>query len=175
MTDGFITYEQLTDGNQIIADSSMLHWYPELNIGSPIRIQFYTPDGITERTFKLAAIGNFSSGFAPANLILPESVLEDICPYDLTERLEITVNSEKKEQAYEQLQAMADSSEYLVTDNYEDRLKTWESTMALMSLAGYAFFDHFGKCRYHEPDQYYDQQYLYEKTGTWNDAGNRNV
>lgn len=117
----------------------MLHWYPELNIGSPIRIQFYTPDGMTERTFKLAAIGNFSSGFAPANLILPESVLEDICPYDLTERLEITVNSEKKEQAYEQLQAMADSSEYLVTDNYEDRLKTWESTMALMSLAGYAF------------------------------------
>lgn len=139
LTDGFITYEQLTDGNQIIADSLMLHWYPELNIGSPIRIQFYTPDGITERTFKLAAIGNFSSGFAPANLILPESVLEDICPYDLTERLEITVNSEKKEQAYEQLQAMADSSEYLVTDNYEDRLKTWESTMALMSLAGYAF------------------------------------
>lgn len=57
LTDGFITYEQLTDGNQIIADSSMLHWYPELNIGSPIRIQFYTPDGITERTFKLAAIG----------------------------------------------------------------------------------------------------------------------
>lgn len=57
MTDGFITYEQLTDGNQIIADSSMLHWYPKLNIGSPIRIQFYTPDGITERTFRLAAIG----------------------------------------------------------------------------------------------------------------------
>lgn len=139
LTEGAVTYEELEEGSAIVADESYLHWYPDLKIDDPIRISFRTGDGMIERTFRLAAFGDFSSGLSSASLILPTPVLENICPYNITETCEITVAPDQKDAAYQALQALADTSDYLSTSNYEERVSQWESATALMSLAGYVF------------------------------------
>lgn len=139
LTEGAVTYEELEEGTAIVADKNYLHWYPELKIGDPIRISFRTADGMAERTFRLAAFGDFPMGLSSASLILPTSVLESICPYNITETCEITVDPDEKDTAYDALQDLADTSAYLTTSSYEESLSQWESATALMGLAGYAF------------------------------------
>ena len=60
-------------------------------------------------------------------------------PNNLNYTLEITVNDQKKNSAYQELQALADNSEYLVTGSYEEQLQEWEKNMRLMSVLCYAF------------------------------------
>ena len=139
LTDGHITYKELEKGDQIVMDTALLHWYPDLKIGDPIRISFDTADGPVEKTFRLAAMAEFSRGLASGRFILPTSVLEDICPYNLTDTCEITVDPDSKDDAYAALQAMADLNPYLSTNSYEECLSSWESSMAIISFAGYAF------------------------------------
>ena len=45
----------------------------------------------------------------------------------------------KMNSAYQELQALADNSEYLVTGSYEEQLQEWEKNMRLMSVLCYAF------------------------------------
>ena len=139
LTDGHITYAELEKGDQIVMDNTLLHWYPDLKIGDPIRISFDTAYGTVEKTFRLAAMAEFPRGFASGRFILPTSVLADICPYNITDTCEITVEPDSKEDAYTALQALADSNPYLSTNSYEECLSAWESSMAIISLAGYAF------------------------------------
>ena len=47
-------------------------------------------------------------------------VLEDICPYNLTDTCEITVDPDSKDDAYAALQAMADLNPYLSTNSSEE-------------------------------------------------------
>ena len=49
------------------------------------------------------------------------------------------MNDQKKNSAYQELQALADNSEYLVTGSYEEQLQEWEKNMRLMSVLCYAF------------------------------------
>ena len=66
-------------------------------------------------------------------------MLAEICPYDLTNTCEITVDAAQKETAYETLQSLADTDERFVSDTYEDFVAQWESVTSFISLAGYAF------------------------------------
>ena len=111
------------------------YWHPESRLGDPVRILFDTPDGPVERTFELAGICHYSSGFTDSEFILPESVLSEICPYDLTNTCEITVDAAQKETAYETLQSLADTDGRFVSDTYEDFVAQWESVTSFISLA----------------------------------------
>ena len=96
-------------------------------------------------------------------------------PNNLNYTLEITVNDQKKNSAYQELQALADNSEYLVTGSYEEQLQKWEKNMRLMSVLCYAFLIILGGIGNHESCEHYDEQYLHKKAGAWNDTGDRNV
>ncbi len=139
ITQGDVSYEDLLSGDKLLVNWTFQYWHPESRLGDPVRILFDTPDGPVERTFELAGICHYSSGFTDSEFILPESVLSEICPYDLTNTCEITVDAAQKETAYETLQSLADTDERFVSDTYEDFVAQWESVTSFISLAGYAF------------------------------------
>lgn len=96
-------------------------------------------DDQVEKTFEIGAIGDYYASLGGSSFYLPQSVLEKMNPNNLNYTLEITVNDQKKNSAYQELQALADNSEYLVTGSYEEQLQEWEKNMRLMSVLCYAF------------------------------------
>ena len=86
-------------------------------------------------------------------------------PNNLNYTLEITVNDQKKNSAYQELQALADNSEYLVTGSYEEQLQKWEKNMRLMSVC-VMHSDYSGWNWNHESCEHYDEQYLLQEGGS---------
>lgn len=137
--DGDFIWEDLLSGDQIVAKWSFAVFYPETEVGDPIRICFDTPDGPVEKTFTLVGICRYSEGFSGSLFVLPQEVMEQICPYNLTDTCDITVNPAHKDAAYAEIQELADFSELFILDTYEEFLDTWDGTMSFISFAGYAF------------------------------------
>ena len=112
---------------------------PELKVGDSLKMVLNMGDDQVEKTFEIGAIGDYYESLGGSSFYLPQSVLEKMNPNNLNYTLEITVNDQKKNSAYQELQALADNSEYLVTGSYEEQLQKWEKNMRLMSVLCYAF------------------------------------
>ena len=136
---GHVTYEELEKGDKILMSANMLYWFPELKVGDSLKMVLNMGDDQVEKTFEIGAIGDYYESLGGSSFYLPQSVLEKMNPNNLNYTLEITVNDQKKNSAYQELQALADNSEYLVTGSYEEQLQKWEKNMRLMSVLCYAF------------------------------------
>ena len=132
-------YEELEKGDKILMSANMLYWFPELKVGDSLKMVLNMGDDQVEKTFEIGAIGDYYESLGGSSFYLPQSVLEKMNPNNLNYTLEITVNDQKKNSAYQELQALADNSEYLVTGSYEEQLQKWEKNMRLMSVLCYAF------------------------------------
>ena len=136
---GHVTYEELEKGDKILMSANMLYWFPELKVGDSLKMVLNMGDDKVEKTFEIGAIGDYYASLGGSSFYLPQSVLEKMNPNNLNYTLEITVNDQKKNSAYQELQALADNSEYLVTGSYEEQLQEWEKNMRLTSVLCYAF------------------------------------
>lgn len=136
---GHVTYEELEKGDKILMSANMLYWFPELKVGDSLKMVLNMGDDQVEKTFEIGAIGDYYASLGGSSFYLPQSVLEKMNPNNLNYILEITVNDQKKNSAYQELQALADNSEYLVTGSYEEKLQEWEKNMRLTSVLCYAF------------------------------------
>ena len=136
---GHVTYEELEKGDKILMSANMLYWFPELKVGDSLKMVLNMGDDQVEKTFEIGAIGDYYASLGGSSFYLPQSVLEKMNPNNLNYILEITVNDQKKNSAYQELQALADNSEYLVTGSYEEQLQEWEKNMRLTSVLCYAF------------------------------------
>lgn len=137
--EGDFSYEDLISGDKIVANRTLQVWYPDCHIGDSIRIVFDTGEGSFEKTFKLVGFCRFSPGFVGTQFALPQSVLSELCPGNLTKTCEITVDPARKDTAYDALQELADSSSFFEADNYEHYLAQWESVTSVIRVAGYTF------------------------------------
>ncbi len=137
--EGKVTYEELEAGKKVIMSKNMLRWFPELKIGDSVRMILSNGDETVEREFEIAAIADYSHGFVFGDFVVPTSVFEGLNQNNLNYYCEITVNEKEKKEAYKALEAIAGTSEYLETNSYEGQLKTWDSSMELISICCYAF------------------------------------
>ena len=137
--EGDFSYEDLLSGDEIVANRTLQVWYPDCRIGDPIRIVFYTGEYSFEKTFELAGFCRFSPGFVGTQFALPQSVLSELCPGNLTKTCEITVDPARKDTAYGALQELADSNPLFEAENYEYYLAQWESVTSVIRVAGYTF------------------------------------
>lgn len=137
--DGNVTYEELQKGDKIIVDKIFLYWFPDVKTGDQIRMILYNGEAELEKTFEVAAIGEYSQSLSGADFMAAESVLDDLSDYNLIYRYDITVEQEKKEDAYQQLGTLADASGLMEFKSYEDYVSRWESSVQLISVGAYAF------------------------------------
>lgn len=137
--DGNVTYKELQEGNKIIVDKTFLHWFPEVRVGDRIHMILYNGEEELEKSFEVAAIGEYSLAMSGVDFLTAESVLDELSDYNLNYWCEVTVEEEKKEEAYEQLEALADVSGVMETKSYEDSVGQWETSVQFISVAAYAF------------------------------------
>lgn len=135
--DGNITYEELKKGDKVVMNDVILHWAPELKVGDSVQMELEVGDDRISRTFEIAAMGKYGSGFSGMDFILPKSVLQEISPYNLNFICEIEVQEEQKETAYPMLQSLADSTGYMRTESFEGILDEWERSMDMISVVSY--------------------------------------
>lgn len=139
ITDGNVSYEELQKGNKIIADKTFLYWFPDVKVGDQIRMSLYNGEEIVEKTFEVAAIGAYSHAFAETDFLLPASVLDELSDYNLNYYYEVTVEKAHKEEAYQQLEMLADATGRMEWNSYEAYERQWEGSVNFMSAAAYAF------------------------------------
>ena len=146
--EGHATYEELKSGDQILMSQNMMRWFPELHLGSRVKMTLPVGNKTVERTFQVAAIGDYPSAISWANFLLPSSVVEEIAAeagesVNLNDACEIRVDSSlsgsEREETYAALAGLAKTSEYLETDSFEQHLGNWETTMMIFGVIGYAF------------------------------------
>ena len=146
--EGHVTYEELKSGDQILMSQNMMRWFPELHLGSRVKMTLPVGNKTVERTFRVAAIGDYPSAISWANFLLPSSVVEEIAAeagesVNLNDACEIRVDSSlsgsEREETYAALAGLAKTSEYLETDSFEQHLGNWETTMMIFGVIGYAF------------------------------------
>ena len=146
--EGHVTYEELKSGDQILMSQNMMRWFPELHLGSRVKMTLPVGNKTVERTFQVAAIGDYPSAISWANFLLPSSVVEEIAAeagesVNLNDACEIRVDSSlsgsEREETYAALAGLAKTSEYLETDSFEQHLGNWETTMMIFGVIGYAF------------------------------------
>ena len=92
-----------------------------------------------EKTFEIAAVGDYPSGISSGNFLLPQEAFAQFTPANLSQTLVITVDKDQKEAAFQTLDTLAQTSPYLATDTYDAHLETWKSGTGIMAFLGYAF------------------------------------
>ena len=140
---GQITYGELQEGDKILMSSDMLRWFPELKQGDAVRMELDTPAGTVEKTFEIAAVGDYSNAISWANFLLPASVLDELTDANLNDTcviwLEKGLNKEERQEALTALENLAKGDPYLASDSYEKHLENWETATTIMMVLGYAF------------------------------------
>ena len=141
--EGAVTWEELEEGEKILVSDHMLRWFPELKLGDAVRMELETPEGTVERTFEIAAVGEYPSAISWSNFLLPDSVLAKITGADISDicviRLEEGIGQTGRQEAYTNLENLAKTSVYLTTDSFEKHVETWETAVTVMTVLGYAF------------------------------------
>ena len=121
----------------------MLHWFPELKAGDSVRLELETPEGAVEKTFEIAAVGEYASAVSWANFLLPDSVLEEFTDANLNDTcviwLEEGLSAAGRQEVFTELETLAKESPYLATDSYEKHLENWETATTVMTVLGYVF------------------------------------
>ncbi len=137
---GQVTYEELKAGNKIVLSKIFLRWFPNVKIGDYITMTLYNGEEEIQKTFEIAAVGDYSYAFTGgSSFVLPSSVIEDICYNNMVYSYEITVNKEEISEAGTQLQSIVDNQKMLKMNSYEAMVAEWENAMDVMSKMGYAF------------------------------------
>lgn len=144
LIEGDVTYEELEKGDKIIMSEDVSYWFPELNVGDELDMSLITDKGEIEETFEIAGIAELPSGILSSRFLLPSSVLEQYSSANLNDTCVITVDHDKKQEVFQQLDALAATSPYLKTDSYDIHLNTWRSAMQILSLLGYTFLGILG-------------------------------
>lgn len=140
---GQITYGELQEGDKILMSSDMLRWFPELKQGDAVRMELDTPAGTVEKTFEIAAVGDYSNAISWANFLLPASLLDELTDANLNDTcviwLEKGLDKEERQEALTALENLAKGDPYLASDSYEKHLENWETATTIMMVLGYAF------------------------------------
>lgn len=140
---GHVTYEEMLAGDKILISDHMLRWFPEIRQGDQVRMELETPEGPVEKTFEIAAVGDYPSSVSWANFLLPASVLGEITDANLNDScviwLEKGMSKAQRQETITALEDLAKEDPYLVTDSYEKHLENWETATKIMTVLGYAF------------------------------------
>lgn len=139
--EGDVTYKELLKGDKIILRDIVTYFNKEIKVGDEISIQMECGDEIKTRTFEVAAFATYPNSIVGGNsAILPQSVVEEINPKNnLRYYCEVKVKENMKEKVYPMLQTLADDTEMMATDSYEDELSDWQTGMQLVNMMCYVF------------------------------------
>lgn len=73
ITEGEVTYEELKEGDKVVVDETLLHWFPQLELGQVLEVELYDGGHTQKKQFTIAAFGKYPYGFCNSSYLLMAS------------------------------------------------------------------------------------------------------
>lgn len=133
------TYEQLAEGDYLIANGYLLRNYPDLPIGKPIDITIFDGDQTYTKKMTIIAAADLPEKIGhSSSLIASKKTIQALSDHNLTKSVDIKVDKKHWSEIERQLEAMVKGNEFFRLESYQSILKTWESATMITVGAGYS-------------------------------------
>ncbi|MBP3609785.1 MAG: ABC transporter permease [Lachnospiraceae bacterium] len=145
ITKGSVTYEELCTGNKVIADTDLLYWYPEIELGDRFHITLEDGDETKELEVEIAAFGDYSFGFTNYNyLLMAKEAVDSLGSHNLTYSYHIFAKEDYNEDVAGKLKELVTASELLQFATWQEEYEMWKSALGLTNGCCYAFLGVLG-------------------------------
>lgn len=137
---GNVSYEDLKSGDQVIVDTGLLYWYPDLNVGDRLNLTIHDGDRTYGKEIEIAAIGDYRFGLLDYNyLIMAKEAADRLCENNSTGYYHVIADKKYDPTLADALRELADASDTLTLRSWQDEYNTWKSNMAVTTGACWAF------------------------------------
>ncbi|MDE5965401.1 MAG: FtsX-like permease family protein [Lachnospiraceae bacterium] len=138
--DGHVTYEELKSGDKVVLDNKMLYWYPELKLGDILHLQIKDGDRLIEKDVEIAAIGDYSIGFANFNmLIMAKEAIDNMVENNANSILHVYGEKRYDEMLEKALIDIISESGVLGMQSWQRVYETWKDNLTMISSTCYIF------------------------------------
>lgn len=140
IVEGKVTYEELKSGDKIILEQAMQHWYPQLDVGSKLKLVVHDGDRKFEKDVEIAAIGNYRSGLVNYDyFIMAKEAADRLSEYHSESYFHVIADQDYDQTLFESLEQIVKESGRLQMRTWKEEYDTWSMGMAMTSGAAYAF------------------------------------
>lgn len=137
---GHITYEELTSGDKVIADITLLHWYPDLALGDQLKLAVYDGETSYEKEFEIAAFGSYPNGMTNgAYLIMAKEAADKLNKNSSDIYFHIMADKKYDKALEHSLQEIVSNSGRIQLHTWKQEYETWKSGIRMTREVCYAF------------------------------------
>lgn len=136
--EGHVHYEELAEGETLIATESFMRNYPQVTVGDQLDVTIFDGDQHYIKPMRIVAAGTFTTGLDDYHTFLTtQEAFKGLSDDNLVKSLDIQVVADQKATVKETLETIASSNELFELVSYEDILAQWQGNMGIMTGAGY--------------------------------------
>lgn len=129
--EGTATWEDLTSGDKVVVDKALLHWYPELSVGSKMTVTIHDNGRDYEKELEIIAVGDYSMGLLNYNcIIMAKEAADRLVSYNGNRYAYIFADKNYDEELEQALMEITE------TDDRAERLelRSWEADYRLNKM-----------------------------------------
>lgn len=136
---GSATYEQLAEGDYLIANGYLLRNYPDLPLGKPIGITIFDGDKTYTKKMTIIAGADLPEKIGhSATLVASDKTIQALSDHNLIKSVDIKADKKRWSEVQQELEAITEENEFFLLESYQSILKTWESATMITVGAGYS-------------------------------------
>jgi len=136
---GSATFEELNAGDKVIGTGYLMRNYPELSVGDKIKFNVFDGDKTYVKEMTVIALGDFEESVAGYdNFLMSNAAVEKLSKNNLNYHVNIKVAKENVKEVGQALEGIVEADELFKLQSYEEILAQWESSLQMLTGAGYA-------------------------------------
>ena len=135
VAEGSLDDPSLTEGTGIILGEKFRDRFEEMKDWKPgktIRMELMDGENILQKEFRIAAVVNGPGSYGGTWLAMPADALQSLCETNLTDCLEITVESGMEKSAAEEVRHLTADLEYLEIRTYAEAFEEAEKSIGIL-------------------------------------------
>ena len=147
VAEGSLDDPSLAEGTGILLGEKFRDRYEEMKDWKPgktIRMELMDGENILQKEFRIAAVVNGPGSYGGTWLAMPADALQSLCESNLTDCLEITVQSGMEKSAAEEVRHLTADLEYLEIRTYAEAYEEAEKSIGILLSICYGVLLIFG-------------------------------
>jgi len=147
VAEGSLDDPSLAEGTGIILGEKFRDRYEEMKDwkpGNTIRMELMDGENLLQKEFRIAAVVNGPGSYGGTWLAMPADALQSLCETNLTDCLEITVESGMEKSAAEEVRHLTADLEYLEIRTYAEAYEEAEKSIGILLSICYGVLLIFG-------------------------------
>lgn len=137
---GNATYEELKSGDKVIADRTLQHWYPELDVGTKLNLTIHDGARTYEKEVEVAAISNYGSGLTQYQyLIMAKEAADRLCSHNSSRFFRVIADQDYDPALEQSLKDVIKPFEILGMRTWKEEYEIYKVNIAIVGGACYTF------------------------------------